>query len=371
MNRIWASIFRGIFSMALLGLLILLSGCGGKSQEPLGPIFFPPPPNNPRVQFLTSFNSSRQVTGKETSLSLVVLGDVDKRNILRIAKPYGITVHNGKIYVVDTAAAKVYIADMINKSFEQLKGNYSIGKLKKPINIAVDSAGNIFVTDTMRREICVYDVAGNYRRAIGRGLDWKPIDVGIFEDQIFVTDFKNHEIKVFHKDSGELLDAFGRTGAEDPYDNLSMPIGLAIDKKGTLRVTNMTTGRVVHFDRDGHVLDSFGKLGDGFGQFGRPKGITVDDYGRIYVVDAAHQNVQIFNEHGRLLMFFGDPPLPKGAMNLPADIAVTSENLEFYQKLAEPDFILEQVIFVTNQYGDDKVAIYGLGKMKGLKYEAD
>jgi acetoacetate decarboxylase len=58
-------------------------------------------------------------------------------------------------------------------------------------------------------------------------------------------------------------------------------------------------------------------------------------------------------------------------MNLPADIAVTSENLEFYQKLAAPDFILEQVIFVTNQYGDDKVAIYGLGKMKGLKYEAD
>lgn len=352
-------------------LACLVIGCAQKQQVDTTPIFFPPPPNNPRIQFLTSFSSSRQISEDESAISLVVIGDVERLGTHVIVKPYGIAFHKGKIYVADTAAATVHIIDMVNKTFDELKGNYNIGKLKKPINVALDEDDNLYVTDTFRKEILVYDAAGNFRSTIGKGLSWKPIDIAIYGDNIYVTDFKNHEVKVFDRKSGRLLDSFGRTGAEDPMDNLSMPIGIAVDVDGTIRVTNMTTGRVVHLDRDGHVLDSFGKLGDGFGQFGRPKGITIDSKGRIYVVDAAHQNVQIFNEKGRLLMFFGDPPLPRGALNLPADIAVTSENLDFYQKYAAPGFVLEEVIFVTNQYGNDKIAVYGMGKMKGIKYEAD
>ena len=57
--------------------------------------------------------------------------------------------------------------------------------------------------------------------------------------------------------------------------------------------------------------------------------------------------------------------LAAGALNLPAGIALTTEDLDYFQTLADPDFILEQVIFVTNQMGDAKVSIYGLGHKKG------
>jgi len=355
------------FFLVLSLCLLVLAGCGAKveQQGDQGPVFFPPPPNEPRIQFLKAINSSADVVGKSESFSMVaVVGKVEKQGDFPIAKPYGVATHKGKIYICDAGASQVFIMDLVNRTFEKLKGNFSTGKLKKPINLVVDEEGRLYVTDTSRKEVLVYDQSGNYLRSLGSKLDWKPVDIGAYGKFLYVTDIKNNEVKVLDRENGTLVSGFGATGAEDKLDNLSMPLGLSVTKKGDLRVVNMGGGRVVTLDRDGHVLSSFGKMGDGFGQFGRPKGIADDNQGRIYVVDTAHQNVQVFSDKARLLTFFGDPGLPKGSMNMPVAIAVTTDNLDYYQTLAAPGFILEQVIIVTNQYGDAKVSIYGLGEMK-------
>ena len=70
-------------------------------------------------------------------------------------------------------------------------------------------------------------------------------------------------------------------------------------------------------------------------------------------------------------MFFGDPGITDGSMNLPAGVTTTRENLDYFQQLAAPGFILEDIVIVTNQYGDSKVSIYGLGEMKGAEKQAD
>jgi hypothetical protein len=119
------------------------------------------------------------------------------------------------------------------------------------------------------------------------------------------------------------------------------------------------------YDVDGHLLLSFGKIGDFFGEFVRPKGIAVDKEGLIYVVDAGMQQVSIFNPQGRLLMVFGTPGLPRGSMNLPAAIWVTTDNLEYFKRFSDPSFEVNQLIFVTNQSGWDKVSVYGFGHRKG------
>lgn len=357
--------YYGLFLVLSL-CLVVLAGCGGKveQQEDLGPVFFPPPPNDPRIQFLKGIDSAVDVTGKDESFSLVVVGKGEEQRIDQIAKPYGVAAYKGKIYICDTAAGQVFILDLANKKFEKLKGNFSTGKLKKPINLDLDEEGKLYVTDTTRKEVLKYDQSGNFLKSFGSTMDWKPVDIGVHGNNLYVTDLKNNEVKVLDRETGKLITTFGSTGAEDKLDNLSMPLGLSINKKGDIRVVNMSGGRVVAMDRDGHVLSSFGKMGDGFGQFGRPKGVAEDSQDRIYVTDSAHQNVQVFNEKGRLLIFFGDPGLPKGSMNMPTGVAVTTDNLEYYQTLAAPGFILEQVIIVTNQFGDDKVGIYGLGEMK-------
>jgi len=357
-------IVRVGFSVGLLFVLLLLvSACTGPEvARPQGSVFFPPAPNPPRLQYLTRISSSSDVDGKKLGgLSIIAVGNTRAEKPKPIIKPYGITVRNGKLYVCDTSPGRLIIIDPARKSFEFLKGNYSFGKLKKPISSELDSDGNLYVADTVRKEVLVYGPSGNFLHSFGKGLEMKPVDVAIDGDYLYVLDLKNHDIKILDRKSGNHLDTIGKSSDEEHL--LSLPISIDTDSKGSLYISNMTSGKIVNLDRDGHLLGEFGKLGDGFGQFGRPKGLAVDDQGRIYVVDAAHQNVQIFDKNGRLLMFFGDPGLPFGSLNLPAGIAVTSQGIDLFKEYIDPAFAVEQLIFVTSQFGPAKISVYGLGKL--------
>ncbi len=352
-----------LLAVLLVGISMLVGCAGPQVSGPSGPIFFPPPPNSPRIQYLTRISSSRDVDKKKLGgLALVAVGDSQAEKTKPIIKPFGITVHGGKIYACDTTAGRVIIIDPAKKSFDFLKGNYSFGKLKKPIGLELDQDNNLYIADSMRKEVLVYGPSGNFLRSFGKSLEMKPVDVAIDGAYLYVLDIKNHEVKVLDRKTGKLEETIGKTAAGKYL--LAMPISIDTGPRGSLFISNMTSGKIVNLDRDGHLLGEFGKLGDGFGQFGRPKGITVDDHGRIYVVDAAHQNVQIFNKKGRLLMFFGDPGLPFGSLNLPAGIAVTSNGIDLFRQYIDPAFQVEQLIFVTSQFGPAKISVYGLGQLK-------
>lgn len=354
---------KGLKGVVLLFSMLCIAGLSGCASQKIstGPVFFPVAPNPPRMQFLMKVSDSQDVTGKTSSFTLFAKS-LERDRIFGISKPYGVTVHKGKIYLCDEGGSRVYIIDPSKKTFEPLKGNIGPGKLSKPLNLAIDEEGYMYVADISRKEVVIFDPAGNYKAALGRDLQMKPVDVTVKDGLIYVVDVGHSEIKVLDK-SGNVVNKIGR--AAENKEGLGLPTNSAMDDKGYIYVTNTLTGKVMKYDRDGHLISSFGKFGDGFGEFGRPRGIAVDDLGRQFIVDAAHQNVQIFNEKSRLLMFFGDPnSAPDGTMNLPAGIAVSKDNLEYYQSLADPSFLVETVVFVTNQYGPNKLAIYGMGRAK-------
>jgi DNA-binding beta-propeller fold protein YncE len=191
----------------------------------------------------------------------------------------------------------------------------------------------------------------------------KLVDVAVGRENIYLLDNAANIVRVIDKNSFEFLRDIGTGKTED--DSLWRPFAMNLDSHGYLYVTNIGTCKIVKMDADGHVLLSFGKQGDAPGMFARPRGVAVDSEGRIWVVDAAFQNVQIFTDKGKLLLFFGDPGLPHGSMNLPAGIAITSDKIEYFQKFADPSFEVERLVFITNQSGDDKVAVYGFGHLKG------
>ena len=162
--------------------------------------------------------------------------------------------------------------------------------------------------------------------------------------------------------------------AYDAKDRYALPESLPlswVDFDAAAPVAGLRVGYVKHgshgfeMDRTGKVMKAFGETGDRPGQFVRPKGIAVDDDGLIYVVDAGHQVVQIFNQDAQLLMFFGERGSKAGTLNLPADIAISRDNLEYFREFADPSFEVEQLIFVTNQAGPRKISVYGFGHPKG------
>jgi DNA-binding beta-propeller fold protein YncE len=342
------------------------SGCS-KPAVKTGPVFFPPEPNPPRVQYLMGIADSGDIEEKNSGIALILAGQEESKQIKPIKKPYGVATHKGKIYVCDVGLASIAIIDPAKKTFESFQGDRGAGTTKRPVNLTFDKDDNMYVADTARKEILIFGPTLKFIKAVGREHDIQPIDVIVDGDSIYALDINHSAIKVMSRKTGKLLNTIG--AGKDGTPGLAIPISFSLDKSGYIYVTNVGNGNVMKFDRDGHFISSFGKIGDGFGDFSRPKGISTDSEGRIYVVDNALQNVQVFNEAARLLMFFGDPGLPSGSLTLPVGIDVTTDNLEFYQKLAAPGFQVEQLIFVTSQFGHDRVSVYGLGKMTGFDYE--
>jgi sugar lactone lactonase YvrE len=85
--------------------------------------------------------------------------------------------------------------------------------------------------------------------------------------------------------------------------------------------------RVQAFSPDGEFLFSFGQAGRTPGFFSHPKSIAIDREGKIYVSDTFFANIQIFDEHGRILMFMGDRSDRggPGEFILPAGVSVDAD----------------------------------------------
>ena len=116
---------NNIASMLYIALLcLILSGCAKDIACSTKPTFFPPPPDEPRIQWLTGITSSKDVGAKEaqSSFSLVLSGREQPDVIRSIGKANGIVAHNNKLYVAEIAHGRVTIIDPVNGTFEYLKG---------------------------------------------------------------------------------------------------------------------------------------------------------------------------------------------------------------------------------------------------------
>jgi hypothetical protein len=115
----------------------------------------------------------------------------------------------------------------------------------------------------------------------------------------------------------------------------------------------------------------FGSAGNRPGNFVRPKHLGVGSDGHIHVVDAAFNNVQVFDPQGKFVGYYGSRGTHPGAMDLPAGLEIVESNHELFAKFVHPAFQPERVIIVANQFGAQKLGIYAMGGLKAGKTVAD
>jgi sugar lactone lactonase YvrE len=340
-----------------VALPLLAAACAGlKGPEPAEYVFYPAAPEKPRIQYLATYNSEWDVTGPMDRLEMFILGE---RVAGRIIKPYGVAIHDEKIFVCDTIAGAVFVLDLVERGIESL-GDKAPGRLKKPINIAVDADGTRYVADRALKRIMVYDDQNRYLTAFGGPEVWAPTDVLIAGDELYVSDLDHGQIVVVDKNSGEELERLGREGYEEAQ--FMFPTNLARDRDGNLYVADTANYRIQKVDRRGRPLQQIGEAGDAPGNFARPKGVAVDDEGRIYAVDAAFMNIQVFDAEGRLLMAFSAAGTEPGDMYLPAKVEIDYDHIGLFADRVAPGYELEYLILVTNQYGPNKISVYGFLK---------
>lgn len=333
----------------------------GRPQPPKQKaIFFPPEPDDPRLQYLASFSFSDDFEKPPSAFKKFIVGN--EKNAKPIVKPYGVVVHKNKIYLCDTVQNSIDILNFETRKFEYFKPQND-AQLIDPISLDFDAADNMYVSDARRGQVLVFDEGANYIGAIGNKSEFKPTGVMVHDDQIFVCDLKSHSVKVYSVKDRSYLRSIPGEGSKDAA-KLFSPTNLAADQEGNIYVSDTGGFRIQVYSPQGEFLRSIGGHGDAFGQFARPKGIAVDKEGRIYAVDAAFENVQIFDKEGKLLLFFAEPGGSSVSLILPAGIAIDYSLKDYFSPLISPGFEVEHLILVTNQYGDKKLSVFGFGHKK-------
>jgi DNA-binding beta-propeller fold protein YncE len=342
-------------------LLALVSSCATKPKSPKTYTFFPPAPDEPRIQFLTAFGSEADL-GRTRTFADYITGEQKATDPL--VKPYGLAVHNGQVFVCDTVAGYIEVFDLRTRRAAVFSPQGE-GKLRLPINITIDQDGTRYVADTGRAQVLIYRPDGTFLEAMGKKDEMKPSDVAISADRLYITDLLHHCVNVFSKADHKLLFSIP-TEADGKQGKLLSPTNLALDQPGGRLLVSDIGGNVVQvYDLAGKYLRTIGGAGVAAGRFARPKGVAVDRQGLAYVVDAATQVVQIFDTQGRLLLFFAQAGASMaGEVILPASVKVDYDHVDYFKQFVAPGRQCEYLIFVTSQFGEQKVSVYGFLKQK-------
>ncbi|GBC75861.1 Serine/threonine-protein kinase PknD [bacterium HR07] len=184
---------------------------------------------------------------------------------------------------LDGSGKFIYVAD---------KGNHRIQKfdISGPTVRFVGKWGsecNLTVTPPTGR--CI-DPDGGGPLQTGDGQFFEPQAIAVDgAGNVYVSDTGNHRIQKFDA-NGKFLLKWGRNGlAQGQFD---VPRGLAFTKQGILLVVDQNNNRVQEFNADGTFVRQWGEQGNGEGELNAPQDIAVDSAGNIYIVELLNNRVQ-------------------------------------------------------------------------------
>lgn len=204
-----------------------------------------------------------------------------------------------EVYVTDRPTGSIYIYDRDGRYQRQFTPVESQGNWQ-PLGITFAPDGTLYVTNLTgpNPHVIAFDRTGNVIARYGEA-EQLSFPNGVALDStgnIYVTDSNNGRLLVFAPE-GEVIAKVGR-GAD--AGKLGLPRGVAIDGAGRLFIVD-TTGQGAHVfrsfkegDRRLEFYGGFGTQGAGEGQFSYPNGVAVDGRSRLYVADTGNDRIQVW-----------------------------------------------------------------------------
>jgi len=205
-------------------------------------------------------------------------------------------------------------------------GQGTAAQFNMPCGIAIDTAGNLYVADYSNHRIRKITPAGNVTTLAGstQGFTdgqgttarfYNPTDIAIdTAGNLYVTDQGNHRIRKITP-SGNVT-TFAGNGTNGSVDGqgtaaqIGYPRGITIDTTGNLYVTSNT--RIRKITSAGNVTTLAGSGTEGFAdgqgtaaQFKGCFGIVVDATGNLYVVDSYNYRIRKITPTGNVTTFAG------------------------------------------------------------------
>lgn len=185
---------------------------------------------------------------------------------------------------------------------ETMPDGWSFGRVSA---VTTNAEGEVFVFQRGKRAdpIIVFDRNGKYLRSWGKGMFGNAHAIRTDRDgHIWVTDNGDHQVIKFTSKGERLLTlgAKGKRGTDSA--TFDRPTDIAWAPGGEFFVSDgYGNSRVVKFSKEGKYLASWGKPGNGPGEFNLPHSIAVDSKGLVYVSDRGNNRIQIFDGNGKFL----------------------------------------------------------------------
>uniref|UniRef100_A0A3P8V843 RING-type E3 ubiquitin transferase n=1 Tax=Cynoglossus semilaevis TaxID=244447 RepID=A0A3P8V843_CYNSE len=249
--------------------------------------------SNGRIVVADSNNQCIQVFSNDGQFKMRF--GVRGRSPGQLQRPTGVTVDmNGDIIVADYDNRWISIFSSDGK----FKSKIGAGRLMGPKGVAVDKNGHIITVDN--KACCVFVFQSNGK---------------------LVTKFgaRGTSDRHFAEKSGANIALEQKLSKSGPVFS---PHFVAVNNKNEIVVTDFHNHSVKVYNADGEFLFKFGSHGEGNGQFNAPTGVAVDTNGNIIVADWGNSRIQVFDSSGSFLSYINTSADP---LYGPQGLALTSD----------------------------------------------
>jgi sugar lactone lactonase YvrE len=322
-----------MLKLCCLAIFVALSaGCSAVEplllRDPTINLVWPSPPDNPRIRYLRDIKGPEDIFPAKTRIqefSELLTGD--SRQMLELMTPYSVTTDDHDLlFIADPTAGVVHRYDLKAREVAYIV-RAGDELLQSPVAVALDSEGNLFVSDSQLAKVFKYSSSGEFKQeVVPPGGFRRPAGIAISPTgEMFVVDVLANKLLKFNRNLVFVSDFPAILEGEE----LNTPSHVAIGKDGKVYVTDAMNFYVRVYDPNGHQVRRIGGIGDVPGTFARPKGLALDSEQNIYIVDATHDNFQVFNQEGQLLIFVGNSGDGAGGFYLPSGIHIDRFNRVF------------------------------------------
>ena len=210
--------------------------------------------------------------------------------------PYGIAICRDNVYVTDTVEHSVFHFKMeADFPLARMLGSKGSGieQFNYPENLTVSTDGDVFVADRNNNRVQILDGYLHYQRHISHHSMTHPSDIKLTTDEVFVLCPTSPFIIVFSY-TGDLIRSLITRGHS--IGVRVSPSFLCLDADGNLLLSDEMDYQIKIFSKEGILLHTLGKYGQGAGRFHCPQGIALINNLKLVIVSrSSNCSLQIFS----------------------------------------------------------------------------
>ncbi|OKQ00036.1 S-layer homology domain-containing protein [Paenibacillus sp. P46E] len=261
-------------------------------------------------------------------------GDGQAATLAQLSGPRGVAVDSsGNLYIADGENSRIRKVDTSGKISTVAGGGTSVGlmdgkaatlgQLRGPRGVAVDSDGNLYIAEYYNNVIRKVDTSGTISTVAGtmgkNGVGtqgflgdgfaatlaqlYHPSEVGLDNNgNLYILDSGNRRIRKVDVNGLISTVAGGGLGTAAKLDGATatgVPLpdskGMAIDSNGNMYVTDYYTERVFKIDQVTRVISVLAGIDGGVltsTQLSFPTAVTVDSKGNLYMADGSYSRIR-------------------------------------------------------------------------------